>query len=122
MATILIVDDEEYIRSLLRRALVRGGHTVVEALDGNEGLRRFEETEGVDLVFTDLMMPGMGGLELIEAIRERSHEVPIIAMSVLGHDAFPRARKLGASATFEKPFSLPDVLSAVTDFLGSPGP
>ena len=120
MATILVVDDEEYIRSLLRHVLSQAGHTVLEAANGNEGLERFQQTD-VDIVFTDLMMPGMGGLELIEALRVASAEVHIIAMSVLGHDAFPRARELGASSTFDKPFSVSEVLLAVDKLLDSTG-
>ena len=116
MATILIVDDEEYIRSLLRHALSGAGHTVLEAANGNEGLEQFQRADA-DVVLTDLMMPGMGGLELIEALREVSAEVHIIAMSVLGHDAFPRAQELGASYTFDKPFSIPEVLLAVEKLL-----
>ena len=116
MARILVVDDEEYIRSLLRRALSMAGHEVTEAIDGNDALAQFREARP-DLVFTDLMMPGLGGLELIDLLRKESADVKIIAMSVLGHDAFPKARQMGAGFTFEKPFRVDEVLAAVEELL-----
>ena len=82
MSTILIVDDESSIRFLVRITLENAGHTVVEAHHGVAALERFGETRP-DLVVTDLMMPVMGGHQLIERLRSdpETATIPIIVLS-----------------------------------------
>jgi DNA-binding response OmpR family regulator len=117
MARILIIDDEEYIRSAVRSTLSDGGHEIREANDGESGLRMFRESRP-DLVITDIMMPGKGGLEVIPEMREADSEVKIIAMSALGYDALPKAIELGANHTFELPFDPRALVEAVERLLG----
>ena len=80
MARILVVDDEEGIRTLLRNILVREGHHVTTAADGVEALQ-VVDTQPVDLVITDLIMPEKEGVETISELRKRFPAVKIIAMS-----------------------------------------
>src|SRR4051812_37294657 len=99
---------------MIRRAMERGGHTVVEAAGGLEGARLFKESD-IDLVITDLLMPDQRGVFVIDRIRELDGNVPIIAIS---GDDDPRgplndAMLLGASMRLGKPFSVEELLAAV---------
>ena len=71
MSRVLVADDEPAIRKVVRDAFEREGHEVVAAIDGQEALERFEEG-GFDLVVTDLAMPNLGGLELVQEIRREA--------------------------------------------------
>ncbi len=123
VAVILLIDDEPQVRSLLRRALERNGHSVLEAGDGSEGLEAASE-KSVDLVITDIIMPGVDGIELIIELRERRPAVPILAMSGGGMVVPPdlllgNARELGAIISISKPFEMSDFLLAVNAALAS---
>jgi two-component system response regulator (stage 0 sporulation protein F) len=114
MATILIIDDEEIIRVLLRSALEAAGHEVVEAANGREGLDLYRRRPA-DLVITDIIMPGLNGLDmLLELTREFLH-AKVIAISGAGGEknVLDVAKLLGARQTFQKPFSMPHLLGAV---------
>ncbi len=82
---ILIIDNDEGIRFILRRALETAGYEVREASDGAAGLKRFREFRP-DLVMTDIIMPEREGVETIMALRKESPETAIIAMSGSGGD------------------------------------
>lgn len=116
MATILLVEDQPEVRSAMRRALQRGGHSVTEARDGGEALRSLER-EPIELVITDINMPGMDGIELILAMTERWPALPVVAIS--GGGLVPKeslladARTLGVFTTLEKPVDLATLQSAV---------
>ena len=114
IATILIIDDQESIRALLRTTLEGAGYEVKEAPNGRIGLElyRFRAT---DLVITDILMPEMNGLDmLLELTREFLH-AKVIAISGAGgeQNVLDVAKLLGARRTFRKPFSLPRLLDAV---------
>ena len=114
MATILIIDDEEIIRVLLRSALEAAGYEVTEASNGHEGLER-DRQRPTDLVITDILMPEMNGLDmLLELTREFLH-AKVIAISGAGGEknVLNIAKLLGARQTFQKPFSIPHLLGAV---------
>lgn len=121
---VLIIDDDEDIRFILRRALESAGYQVREASDGAAGLKRFRE-QRPDLVMTDIIMPEREGVETIMALRKESPETAIIAMSGGGGgaDYLEMAIKLGAVRAFSKPFSLAAVVGAVHEILeGVEGP
>jgi DNA-binding NtrC family response regulator len=80
LARILIIDDDEYVRDVLRQMLEREGYEVDEACNGDDGVRIFSE-QGHDLVITDILMPGMGGVQTIMELRLLSPDVKIIAIS-----------------------------------------
>src|SRR4051812_36340685 len=105
---ILVIDDDEAMRRMVRMMLVSGGHQVVEAENGQAGLEALQR-QAPDVVVTDLVMPVMDGIETITAIRKQGFTVRIIAMSA-GRKNVPlgnwveTARAAGADATLAKPF------------------
>jgi two-component system, chemotaxis family, chemotaxis protein CheY len=120
MATILVVDDDRYVRSFVRQLLEDSGHDVLEAFDGNAGIAAYREHRP-DLVVTDVFMPEQGGLGLIREIRGKHGDVKIIAMSggsaLLAGDFLDYAGKFGASALVRKPFSAEGFLGVVAEVL-----
>jgi len=120
MATILIVDDDEALRTLLRRILQRAGYDVMLAANGREALTNFRR-QPADLVITDLFMPQQDGLETIQALRRLDARLPIMAISGGGSaaqfDLLRTASLLGASRILMKPFLIEDVLGLVKELL-----
>jgi DNA-binding NtrC family response regulator len=114
MATILVIDDQEPIRALLRIALEGAGHEVREASDGRRGLARYRE-RAADLIITDLLMPEMTGLELLLELTRTFLNVKVIAISgaLEGEGELNVAKLLGARQTFQKPLDMEQLLSAV---------
>jgi CheY-like chemotaxis protein len=121
MARVLVVDDESQMRGVLRQALERHGHTVEEAADGRQALQHLAQHQP-DLVITDLVMPEMEGIELIQAIRRKCPAIPVIAISGGGHvepgNYLSIASHIGANRTFAKPFRLEEILTAVEELTG----
>ena len=120
MRQVMIIDDDDQVREMLRRMLEYAGYAVQEAGDGDEGLRRLEDRP-VDLVITDILMPNKEGLETIMTIRREYPSVPVIAISGGGwngaHGYLVTADKLGASRTLAKPFTRQQMLDAVEEVL-----
>ena len=118
MARILVIDDEDALRAMLKKALEKQGHEVLEATSGAEGVRVYQERT-VDLVMTDMFMPGSGGLGCILELRQLDPAARIIAMTGggLSADLLEEASRLGADRTFSKPFELTEVVSAVEEEL-----
>jgi two-component system response regulator (stage 0 sporulation protein F) len=114
MASILIIDDEEIIRALLRSVLEVAGYEVTEAANGHIGLELYRQKPR-DLVITDILMPELNGLDmLLELTREFLHaKVIAISGAVEEKNVLDVAKLLGARQTFQKPFSVPKLLSAV---------
>jgi two-component system nitrogen regulation response regulator GlnG len=114
MTRILIADDEPSIRFVLREALEDAGHEVVEAADGEEA-RELLSTEGFDLAFLDIRMPGASGLDLLEEIRARgpNHPVVVIMTAQNTFDNAIEAMKRGAFDYLTKPFDLKQVAALV---------
>lgn len=112
---VMIVDDDEDFRFLLRGRLVRLGLTCVEAENGVEAKVQLKKND-VDMVVTDFRMPKMDGLELIEWLQETHRHVPIIFVS--GDVSVPirkKAEQAGVYAILEKPCSLADLSSKVEE-------
>lgn len=110
-ATILIVDDSVTMRALVRQALEAEGHAIVEAHHGKAALERLAATP-VAMVVTDVLMPEMDGLELVQAIRAdaRLRNLPILILSTEATEAVvERGRAAGATGWLVKPFH-PDAL------------
>lgn len=114
MASILVVDDQEPIRALLRAALEGDGHKVLEAANGRLGLELYRK-RAADLVITDMVMPEMNGLDMLLELTRRCPYVNVIAMSGgQGSQGWLEAAKLlGTRQTFQKPFDIEELLSAV---------
>jgi DNA-binding response OmpR family regulator len=103
MSRVLVVDDEDRVRDVLRRTLVNEGHTVVEARDGTAALDAV--TDDIDLVLLDLVMPGINGIQVLEALAARATSVPVMVLSGVGQvSARVQALDLGAVDFVTKPF------------------
>jgi DNA-binding response OmpR family regulator len=115
-STILLVDDEDSIQTLLTFPLERDGYRVVQARDGEEALRRFGE-EDVDLVVLDVMLPRLDGLEVAKRLRSQSN-VPIIMLTARGEELDKvLGLELGADDYITKPFSIREFRSRVRALL-----
>ncbi len=120
MNRILVADDEEAIRLSLRRMLEGAGYKVVEAFDGAEGIRLYREAP-VDLIVTDVLMPGKDGLELIKELKREFPDIKIIAISGYEH-YLEMATLIGALHGMQKPVNTQEMLDTVQDLLeGSEG-
>ena len=116
-ARILVADDETGVRAFLRAALEDGGYQVTEAADGKEALRQARAGQ-VDLVITDLVMPGQEGIETIQALRRDVPGVGIIAISgAFGGEFLKTAQMLGAGAVLSKPVDAKLLLARVAEVL-----
>ena len=113
MATILVIDDQEPVRSLLRLVLEGAGHDVLEASNGRLGIELYQK-RSADLIITDIFMPEMDGLELMLELARSFLNVKVIAMSgAVEESGLTAAKLLGARQTFQKPFDVKELLSAV---------
>jgi CheY-like chemotaxis protein len=121
MARILIVDDDEMDRVLLSQALHRAGHEPLFAPNGKAALRIWKRNPA-DLVVTDIAMPELDGLELIEALRLEDPWVRVIAISGVSADKLQSAERIGAVATLVKPVDAGELLSAIEKALEGHGP
>jgi CheY-like chemotaxis protein len=120
MTRILIIDDDDIIRRMLRLMLTKAGYEVLDAADGIEGIRLFREND-VDLVITDLIMPEKEGIEMIVELKNDFPDVKIIAMSggaQMGPEGYLQlADALGAQRTLKKPIAREDMLTAIEETL-----
>lgn len=125
MARIMIVEDDSAVRRLVRRLLEGEGHTVIEEPDGRSALRHFAG-DPADLVISDVYMPDMDGLELLERLREAFPEVRVIVISGGGRlrtmSVLEDAKGMGAARVIAKPFSPEEFRSAVREVLSASRP
>lgn len=116
MPHILIADDEEAIRALLRELLAAEGFSVSEATAGGQVIEALR-SQAADLVLMDVRMPGKSGLEVLREVRDGSNDVPIILMTAYGNaNTVIEAIQLGAYDYITKPFDLDHVLLTVKNF------
>ncbi len=117
MATILLLDDDPTIRRAIERHLRSQGHQVVASADGREGLDLLESRR-FDLVLTDLRMPRLSGMELLQAMHERGMATPVIVLTGYASiEAAVEAMKLGASDFISKPLQLEEITLRVANLL-----
>jgi CheY-like chemotaxis protein len=114
MPSILIIDDSESALTFMEQILTGAGYRVISSLSASEATRLAARIE-VDLIVTDIYMPGMDGLEVIVAARKTLPNIPVIAVSGAGveKDMLHVARQLGAVLTLHKPFTKRQLLHAV---------
>ena len=121
MPRIVVIDDEQPIREMLRQYLSGKGFEVLTASNGEEGLKIVSK-QSVDLVITDLIMPDKEGLETIIELKSMWPEAKVIAISGGGinkpEDYLETARTLGAAEVLAKPFNNSDLLRAVRKVIG----
>jgi CheY-like chemotaxis protein len=122
VARILLVEDDEAVREILRKTLVSAGHEVEEAPNGAVAVAAYRR-QASDVVITDLVMPEKDGLEAIMELRRLDPAVKIIAMSGGGRSLGPgqlyleSARLFGALRILAKPFTAKALLKAVSEVL-----
>ena len=116
---VLVVDDEELLRDVLRRILEASGYQVVEAASGAEALAVVtRQGADIDLVITDMTMPGMDGLATVEALRAVGASVPVVLISGRRvEDLAADAESFGVRHVLPKPFTIDTVLAAIEDVL-----
>jgi len=116
--TILVIDDEENIRELVRAILENAGYEVLDAADGNLGIEIFQANQ-VDLIITDLIMPGKEGIETISELKKEQPDLKIIAISgaVDSSTYLHLAGSLGADETLGKPFKVNELIETVERLL-----
>lgn len=118
---VLVIDDEESHASLVSRVFRKNGHDVAVAHSAEDGLAMFQD-RSFDLVITDILMKGIGGIVGIDRIRETHPDTLIIAMSAAYSEmsaeaALKSAREIGADALLPKPFALADLMATVSRLL-----
>jgi len=117
MPSVLVVDDQDEVRQLIRETLEQAGYEVEEARDGKEGLERYR-ARSTDLVIMDILMPEQDGLEAIMTLYREFPDTRVIAMTG-GSDTIgvlnflDVAKMFGARRTLQKPFELKILLDAV---------
>lgn len=120
VSRILVVDDDDQVRGILRKRLQKSGFEVGEASDGEEALGSYRDTPA-DVVITDLVMPGKGGQGLIRDLRREFPQVRIVAISgALDQDVpslLAEADRLGALKTLPKPFTSEQLFEAIDGVL-----
>jgi DNA-binding response OmpR family regulator len=118
MARILVIDDENNIRMMVRLALEQVGHTVDTAEDGPGGLDKFGDGSRVDLVLLDQRMPGMEGLDVLRELRQKDPNSSVIMVTAFGTiDLAIDAMKAGATDFLRKPFTVETLRGAVDSAL-----
>jgi len=122
MYRVLLADDDQQIRQMLKLTLERAGYEVVEAEDGNKAVRQYKQ-DSIDLVITDIVMPEKEGIETIMELRSIDPDVKIIAISGGGRinpeDYLNWARRFGVRHTFTKPVDREQLLEAMSELLGT---
>ncbi|MFQ5675088.1 MAG: response regulator [bacterium] len=113
MAKILVVDDMDMARATIRQMLERGGHTVLEAANGKEGLKVIKR-HPPDVVLTDILMPEMEGLEFIRKLSKTYPHLPIVAFSASTTTPYLEAAvRMGALGGLAKPFKQAELFAAI---------
>lgn len=124
MAQILLIDDDDILRDTVQQMLELDGHRVIEAESGEQGLQAFAAHRGIELVITDVLMPGIDGARVIVALRRIDPALPIIAISGGRRILSPQfnletATLSGATCQLAKPFGRRDLQAAVQTAIGS---
>lgn len=118
-ARILVVDDEESIRDLCARVLTRAGYVVATAPSGEDAIVRLQE-EAFDLMISDIRMPGISGLEVLEHAKTTFPAIRVVLITGFGTpQTLTRARQSGADRILTKPFNPMELLAAVKESLPS---
>ncbi|MDA3901014.1 MAG: response regulator [Spirochaetes bacterium] len=119
--TVLLVDDEELLRTTTTRMLKNFGLSVIEATNGQECIDIFiQNNRDIDLVLLDIMMPGIGGDEVYLVIKEINPKVPVIMVSgFVQPDRYERIKKKGIAGLIAKPFTLDELYSSISSILVS---
>ncbi len=126
MKTVVLVDDEDLVRRLVSRVLEGEGYRVIPFTTAEDGLAVLSNGERVDLLLTDVTLPGMNGVELARRALEQRRDLKLICMSGSGEEDLVTdllVRAAGATAFLSKPFSTGELVETVNRILDTaPGP
>lgn len=122
--TIAVIDDSKVMRSIIRKSIMMSNYNetrFLEASNGSEGLKIIlENREDIDLIITDLHMPGLSGIELLRMLQSTGHftDIPIIVISTDSNESTKlQCRKFGVQGFLGKPFSHEDVVELLASVL-----
>jgi len=118
--TILIVEDDPNVRSMLVKHLVKSGYRIIEATDGMEALKRLEQDQ-YDLVLTDIVMPYISGVGVVTALKKKWPHIPVIAMTGFGKEPESAAMERNADLVLPKPVKMSLLMKHIARLLGAPG-
>lgn len=121
MATVLVIDDDELFRGLLKAAFENTGYDVLVAEDGQLGIDAAKENVP-DVIITDMSMPNMTGWDVLDALKadERTESIPAVVLSAhRTSQDMDEAYTRGCAGYMVKPVPLPDLLAKVKEILGS---
>jgi two-component system, cell cycle sensor histidine kinase and response regulator CckA len=117
-STILVVDDEPGIRTMIQFELSQQGHSILTADSGAAALEVLKGAAKVDLILTDMRMPQMDGLDLVVQVRKALPDIPIVLMTGFVEDRVLEVQKYNLSATLNKPFTIDQLAEVVGKILG----
>jgi DNA-binding response OmpR family regulator len=122
IGTVLVVEDEEGVRSLIKKILQRNGYSILEAADDDTAVKLTLTHEGrIDLLVTDVVMPQTSGLSLADKLKEVRPELKVLFVSGFTDDATITSGLLPPGTAFlQKPFTLSSLLTKVQDVMGLP--
>lgn len=116
---IMIVDDSKTIRQQVSFTLTKGGYEVIEAEDGQDGIEKLKANSDIAMVISDVNMPNMNGLEMVEKLKAEGNTVPVIMLTTEGAaDLIQRAKQAGAKGWLVKPFQPDQLVAAVSKIAG----
>jgi two-component system chemotaxis response regulator CheY len=117
---VMVVDDSTTVRQEVVAILGPAGFDMLEAMDGEDGLKRLESAEDIALVLCDVNMPRMNGIEMLRLARERGLTTPFVMLTTEGQpELIARAKSLGAKGWIVKPFAADLLIMAVKKLTGS---
>jgi DNA-binding NtrC family response regulator len=120
LARILVIDDDQIVRTGIKLLLVRSGYEVVEAVDGVEGVASYQD-QGADLVLVDMFMPNKSGFEVLQELKRFDPDVKMVSITGMGIqdglDMEEYARRYGALETLQKPIDTDLLLETVAGIL-----
>jgi len=111
--TVLVVEDEEDLREMMREALELNGYAVITAEEGHQALAQISQVEHLCLVLIDLLMPGMNGWDLLQELRRRPEldQVPVVV-----HSSVSQRAPEGVTRVLQKPLTFGELLSTVREY------
>ncbi|MEJ7926166.1 ATP-binding protein [Sphingobium sp. AN641] len=120
--TILLVEDEDMVRTVAERALTRQGYKVLTAADGEQGLEQLAGDEPIHLLISDVVMPNMDGPTMVAHARQTHPDLPVLFMSGYAEEQLRRSIDIANVAFLPKPFSVNQLAEAARDALAGHGP
>lgn len=117
--TILVVEDDRNVRSILVKHLRKWGYQVIEASDGMEALKTLEK-EQYDLVLTDIVIPYVSGVGVVTVLKKKWPKIPVIAMTGFGKEPESAAMEKNADLVLPKPVKMSYLKEQIEQLLGTP--